>query len=88
MVGEVAGGEVVRVEDGEVVKVDGEVVRVEDRVNDVVEGSADTEVGVAMVDKDTIDPELVGRMVGRLDDDGAGEDEPPKTQTLSEPRGI
>jgi hypothetical protein len=69
----------------------GEVVRVEDRDDDgdEVEGSAeDTEVGVAIVEKDGTDPELVGRVVGRSDDDSAGEDEPPKTQTLSVPRGI
>jgi hypothetical protein len=67
----------------------GKVVRVEDGDDDEVEGSADAEVGVAMVEKVRTDPELVGREVGRLDDDSAGEDEPPKTQTrLSVPRGI
>jgi hypothetical protein len=66
----------------------GEVVRVEDSDDDVVEGSADVEVGVAIVEKVMTDPELVGRIVGRLDDDCAGEDEPPKTQTLSVPRGT
>ena len=67
-----------------------EVVRVEDGDddNDEVEGSADAEVDVAIVEKDRTDPELVGRVVGASDDDSAGEDEPPKTQTLSEPRGI
>jgi hypothetical protein len=71
--------EVVRVEDG-----DGD----DDDDNDEVEGSADAEVGVAIVEKESTDPELVGRVVGVLDADSAGEDEPPKTQTLSEPRGI
>ncbi len=66
----------------------GEVVRVEDEDGDEVEGSADVGVGVAIVEKDKTDPELVGRIVGRLGDDGAGEDKPPKTQTLSVPRGI
>jgi hypothetical protein len=77
VVGEVAGGEVVKLED-----CDG------DGDGDVVEGSTDTEVGVAMVEEDMTDPELAGIIVGRLDDDGVGEDEPPKTQTLSEPSGI
>jgi hypothetical protein len=81
VVGEVEGGEVVEVE----VK---EVIKAEDGDDDVVVGSADAGVGVAMVETVMTDPEVVGRIVGRLDDDGAGEDEPPKTQTLSEPRGI
>jgi hypothetical protein len=78
VVGAVAG-EVVWVEGGD----DGDD-------NDDVEGSADAEVGVAIVEKDRTDPELVGKVVvGGLDDDSAGEDEPPKTQTLlSVPRGI
>ena len=89
VVGEVAGGEVVKVEDGEVVRIeDGEVVEVEDRDGDVMEGSTDTEEGVAMVEKDMADPEPVGKIVGRLDNDSTGEDEPPKTQTPSVPRGI
>ena len=80
----------------------GEVVIVEGRDDDEVEGSADAEVGVAIVEGVGTDPELVGRVVegvgtgpelvgrvvGRSADDGAGEDEPPKTQTLSVPRGI
>jgi hypothetical protein len=70
VVGEVVGGEVLEVEDGE-------VVEVEDGDNDAVEGSAETEVGVAMEEKDMIDPEVVGRIVGRSDEDGAGEDKPP-----------
>jgi hypothetical protein len=75
----VVAGEVVRVEDGDD----------DDDDDDEVEGSAeDVEVGVARVEKDRTDPELVGRVVGRSDDDSAGEDEPPKTQTLSVPRGI
>ena len=84
VVGELEGGEVVEVEDKKVVKAeDG------DGDGDVVGGSTDAGVGVAMVEKVMTDPELVGRIVGRLDDNGAGEDEPPKTQTLlSEPRGI
>ena len=66
----------------------GDVVRVEGGDDDEV-GSTDAEVDVAMVGKDRTDPEVVGRVVGRLDDDSAGEDEPPKTQTLlSVPRGI
>jgi hypothetical protein len=77
----VVAGEVVRVEDGDDDDDDGDD-------EDEVEGSADAEVGVAIVEKDRTDPELVGRVVGRSDDDGAGEDEPPKTQTLSVPRGI
>jgi hypothetical protein len=80
VVGAVAG-EVVRVEDGDDNDDD-------DEDDDEVEGSADAEVGVAIVEKDKTDPELVGRVVGRSDDDSAGEDEPPKTQTLSVPRGI
>lgn len=68
----------------------GDVVRVEDGDDDDVEvgGSADAEVDVAMVVKDRTDAEVVGRVVGGLDDESAGEDEPPKTQTLSLPRGI
>jgi hypothetical protein len=65
-----------------------EVVRVEDGDDDEVEGSADAEVDVAIVEKDRTDPELVGRVVGALGEDSAGEEEPPKTQTLLEPRGI
>jgi formylmethanofuran dehydrogenase subunit C len=72
VVGDVAGREVVEMEEDVV------VVVVEMEEGDVVvEGSADTEVGVAMVEKDMIDPELVGGIVGRSDDDGAGEDKPP-----------
>lgn len=83
VVGEVEGGEVVAIEDKKVVTIeDGNVD------GDVVGGSTDAGVGVAMVEKVMTDPELVGRIVGRLDDNGAGEDEPPKTQTLFEPRGI
>lgn len=63
-------------------------VRAEDGEDDEVEGSAGAEVDVAIVEKDGTDPEVVGRVVGRSDNDGAGEDEPPKTQTLSVPRGI
>jgi hypothetical protein len=85
VVGEVVGREVVKVEDD-----DGDEVVV------VVEGSTEEEVGVARVEEVGVarvenvmtDPELVGKIVGRLDDDGAGEDEPPKTQTPSVPRGI
>jgi hypothetical protein len=67
----------------------GEVVRVENGDDkDEVEGSADAEVGVAIVEKVRTDPEVVGGVVGVSDNDSAGEDEPPKTQTLSEPRGI
>jgi hypothetical protein len=63
----------------------GEVVRAEEGDDEEeVESSADAEVGVAIVEKDRTDSELVGRS----DDDSAGEVEPPKTQTLSEPRGI
>jgi hypothetical protein len=65
VVGEVAG-EVVRVEDGD--------------DDDELEGSADAEVGVEIVEKIRTDPELVGRVVGRSDDDTAVEDEPPKTE--------
>jgi hypothetical protein len=72
--------------DGE--RVAGEVVEIEDGDDDEVEGSADAEVGVAVVVKVRTGPELVGRAVGRLDGDSAGEDEPPKTQTPSVPRGI
>jgi hypothetical protein len=74
VVGEVAGGEVVKAED-----CDGEVVKAEDcdGDGDVVDGSTDSEVGVARVEEDMTDPKLVGRTVGRLNDDGAGEDEPP-----------
>jgi hypothetical protein len=59
----------------------GEVVRVEDGNDDEVEGSADAEVGVAMVEKVRTDPGVVDRVVGhgKSDDDSAGEDEPPKT---------
>ena len=76
----------------------GEVVRREvveredcDEDEDVVGGSADAEVGAAMVEVVMTDPEvvrIVGGTEGKLDDDGSGEEEPPKTQTLSEPRGI
>jgi len=77
-------------EEGRVVGVvAGEVVTVEGGDdNDDVEGSADMEVDVAMAENDGTDPEVVGREVGRSDDDSAGVDEPPKTQTLSVPRGI
>jgi hypothetical protein len=59
----------------------GEVVRVEDGNDDEVEGSADAEAGVAMVEKVRTDPGVVDRVVGhgKSDDDSAGEDEPPKT---------
>lgn len=53
-----------------------EVVKVEDG-DDEVEGSADAEVDVAIVEKVRTDPEVVGRVVGKLDGDSAGEDEPP-----------
>ena len=66
----------------------GEVVRVEGGDDNEVEGSAEAEVDIAIVEEDRTDPEDVGRVVGRSDDDSAGEDEPPKTQTLSVPRGI
>ena len=81
VVGEVEGGELVAIEDKK-------VVTIEDGNGDVVGGSTDAGVGVAMVEKVMTDLELVGRIVGRLDDNGAREDEPPKTQTLFEPRGI
>ena len=81
--GEVVVGEVVV---GEVAG--GEVVKAEDCDEDVVDCSTDSEVGVARVEEDMTDPKLVGRIVGGLNDDGTGEDEPPYTQTLSEPRGI
>ena len=79
----VLAGEVVRVEDG-----DDDDDDDDGDDDDEVEGSADAEVGVAIVEEDGTDPELVGSVVGALEDDSAGEDEPPKTQTLSEPRGI
>lgn len=75
MVDETDGG------DGEVVAGEvagGEVVRAEDCDGDAVDGSTDSEVGVARVEEeDMTDPKLVGRIVGGLNDDGAGEDEPP-----------
>ena len=80
VVGEVVRREVVEIEDCD-----------EDGDGDVVGGSTDEEVGVAMAEVDMTDPEVVrsvGGTEGRLDDDGSGEEEPPKTQTLSEPRGI
>ena len=56
-----------------------EVVRVEDGDYDEVEGSADAEVAVTIVEKVRTDPELMGRVVGRSDDDSTGEDEPSKS---------
>jgi hypothetical protein len=54
----------------------GEVVRVEDGDDEEVEGSADTEVGVAIMERVRTDPELVGRDQMTI----APEDEPPKTR--------
>ncbi len=57
-------------------------VRVEGRVGDVVEGAADVEEGIAGVEEGVagvedvgVEVELVGEEV--VDDDGAGEDNPP-----------
>jgi hypothetical protein len=65
----------------------GEIVRVDDD-DDEVEGSADAEVGVAMVEKVRTHPELVNRAVGKSDDDSDREDEPPKNQRTSAVDGL
>ena len=53
------------------------VVRIEDGDVKEVEGSADAEVGVAIVENVMTGPKVVCRVVGGPDNDGSGVDNPP-----------
>jgi hypothetical protein len=55
----------------------GVVIVAEDRDGNVVEGNADTEVGVARVENVMLDWDSGGRIPVELDADGGGEDGPP-----------
>lgn len=76
--------------------VGGGVVRVEEEDGNVVEGVADMDEGVTDMDEGVAEVKgvmldskpVVWTSVGLDDGDGGGEDGPPYTQTLSEPRGI
>lgn len=53
------------------------VVKIEDGDDKEVEGSADAEVGVAIVENVMTGPEVVCRVVGGPDNEDSGEDNPP-----------